>query len=91
MRLKSQHNSPAMPSLTNGFESRGNLRRMMTVVVDDGYATIGCVDIAILLQAPIDTLESGERALYGGFIDIEFGGHGNGRQRIEYVVRSRQV
>ena len=64
----------------HGIESRGHFGGMMTVVVDNERAAARPLDLAQLLQAPIDPLEIGQGLLNGCVGNPEFGGHGDRRR-----------
>ena len=47
--------------------------------------------VADVLQAPVDALEGGQRALDGRILDPELRRHGDRGQRVAHVVQPRQV
>ena len=49
------------------------------------------MNLAKLLQPPIDALKIGQRLLNGDIGDVEFGGHRDRRQRIQHIVPPRQI
>ncbi len=63
-------------------QHRGNLHRMMAVVVDDGNP----VDFAAAGEAAVDAAEAGEGAGNDGVVDADGTGNGKGGQRVLDVV-----
>src|SRR6266702_8348862 len=63
----------------------------MPIVIDDGHAARSSLDIRNMLQPAIDTLEARQRALNRRVVDTELTGDDNGRQRVQDIVRARQV
>ena len=91
VRLEHQHQAALRPGLAHGLERRGDLGRVVAVVVDERDAAARSLDVAEHLQAPVDALEARQRALDGRVGDLELRGHGDGGQRVEHVVQARQV
>jgi hypothetical protein len=69
VRLEGQHQAPPRPALAHRLERRGDLGRVMAVVVDDLDAAARRLDLAEALQPPADALEAGERGLDVGIRD----------------------
>ncbi len=69
MRLEDQHDTTVRPALARGLDGRRDLGRMMAVVVHDRDLADAGVDVGDPLQAPLDALEAGQRALDGGIVD----------------------
>ena len=72
MRLEHQHDAAARVGLAQRIERRGDLGGVMAVVIDDGDARrIRQAQLAHHLQAPVDALEAGQRALDGRVVDAQ--------------------
>jgi hypothetical protein len=91
VRLEREHDAPPRPALADRLERRGDLGRVMTVVVDQRDAADRQHELGEHLQAAIDALEAGERLLDRRVRDLELGRHGDRRQRIEHVVTAGNV
>src|SRR5262249_61031422 len=91
MWLEGEHDPPSRISLAQSLESRSDLGRVMSVVIDDRYAAGRGVDIGDVLQPAIDALEVGQRALDRRILDPDLTGYDNRRQRVQDIVRSGQV
>ena len=92
MRLEGEHDAAAGPALAGGLDRRGDLGRVMAVVVDERDACRCAVaTVAEELQPALDALEAGERALDRAVVDLELGRDGDRRERIQHVVPARQV
>ena len=64
---------------------------MVSVVIDDQRAAARPVDLAELLQPPVDALKLRQRFLNGRIGDAELGGDGDRRERIQHIVPPRQI
>ena len=91
VRLKYQHQAAPRPCLPHRFHRCLDFGRMVPVVVDDVRRAAGPMDLAQLLQAPVDALKIRERALDGRVRDAELRRHGHGGQRVQHVVPARQI
>src|SRR5512139_64135 len=81
------HNDPIFGEApVGGFEYRGDLRRVMAVVVEDPHA----FPLSFELEAPLDSLEGGEALPYRLQRHLEFKGRGDRRKAVQDVVLSRQ-
>ena len=92
MRLERQHDAAAGVALADRVERRRDLRRVMSVVVDDGYwfAVAGRqVDVGDVREPPVDALEARERALDRFVRNADLERDGNGRERVQHVVHAR--
>ena len=91
MRLEHHHQAPPRPAGACGLQRRGNLARVVRIIVDQQHPAGGCGDVTHQLKTPPDTLESGQRPLHGGIGHTQLGGNGNRGQRVQDIVATRQV
>src|SRR5690606_20512581 len=72
----------AVQHLARGLEHRGDLDRMMAVIVDDAHAVhdAGCG------ETPLDPAEAGESGADGRIVHVQLARHGDGGQGVGDVV-----
>src|SRR6185369_3524330 len=85
MRLEDRKNAAEISRL-RGTERRANFGRMMSVVVDDGYAVT-----RLDLESPIDSAETFERRGNDMRLNAHIARRREGRSRVQDVVHARHV
>src|SRR5690606_4983428 len=81
----------ARPALTDRVQRRGDLGRMVAVVVDEGETADRSVDVAVLLQTPVDAMERAERARDRLVRRLQLARYSERGQGVQHVVYARQV
>ena len=93
MRLEGEHEAPAREGAARGRERRRHLDRVVAVVVDQREAA-GAVRagmLAVALEAAADAVELGQALDHRRVGQLELGGDGDRRQRVQHVVHAGQV
>ena len=86
MRLEKQKD-PAATRITRGADHRGDLRRMMPVVVDEHMKVRGMQHFETPTRAP----ETFQRGRAPAHVEAQLGGEGQHRGRIDHIVLPRNI
>ena len=94
MRLKGQYQSPARKCAPSCRQGRRHFNRVMTIVLnhrEHASFVITRWHVAIALKTPSHAFEFSQRLLHRCVWHIQFNGHSDRRQSIEYVVLTGQI
>ncbi len=91
MRLKRQHQAPPRVAVAQRLQARGNLRRVMAVVIHDRHGSGPQRHITHVLQSPVDTLEGSQCSRDGRILDAQLRRDRDRGQCVADVMRAGKV
>ena len=91
MRLEHEHDAAIGITGLRRRERRLNLGRVMAIVIHDRDDAVSHLDVAKILETPIDTFESLQRGPDRIHADLQLLGHGDRGEGVADIMHSRQA